>query len=191
MQVADPETWVDQHGDYLYGYALSRMKDPTTAEDLVQETLLAALKDRKGFEGRSSLRTWLTAILKHKIIDYLRKTSREQPLSDRELGTDVSDAFFDEKGRWISRPAKWTTDPTELLEQKEFWQVLTRCLSELPLRQAQAFRLREMDGLDCAGICNVMEITSSNCWVMLYRARMNMRHCLEENWFDRPQTEGM
>jgi RNA polymerase sigma-70 factor (ECF subfamily) len=189
MQVADPETWVDQHGDYLYGYALSRMKDPTIAEDLVQETLLAALNDQKSFEGRSSLRTWLIAILKHKIIDYLRKASREQPLDDRELGADVSDTFFDEKGNWMSRPANWTTDPTELLEQKEFLEVFTRCLSELPARQAHAFRLREMDGLDCGGICNVMEITSSNCWVMLYRARMNMRQCIEANWFDHQRDE--
>jgi len=189
MQVGDPETWVDQHGDYLYSYALSRIKDPTIAEDLVQETLLAALKEQKGFEGRSSLRTWLIAILKHKIIDYLRKRSREQPLDDREPDVDGSEAFFDEKGNWMSRPAKWTTDPIELLEQKEFWEVFTRCLSDLPVRQAQAFQLREMDGLDCAGICNVMEITPSNCWVMLYRARMNMRHCLGVNWFDRQPGE--
>jgi RNA polymerase sigma-70 factor (ECF subfamily) len=190
MQVDDPETWVDQHGDVLYNYALSRMKDPTIAEDLVQETLLAALKERKGFEGRSSLRTWLIAILKHKIIDYHRKRSREQPSDDQEPGVGSSDAFFDEKGNWMSRPAKWTTDPTELLEQKEFWEVFTHCLSDLPVRQAQALQLREMDGLDCAGICNVMEITSSNCWVMLYRARMNMRRCLEANWFDHQPGEG-
>ena len=89
----------------------------------------------------------------------------------------------------MSRPAKWTTDPTELLEQKEFWEVFTRCLSGLPARQAHAFRLREMDDLDCAEICNVMAITSSNCWVMLYRARMNMRQCIEANWFGRQEAE--
>ena len=189
MQVGDPETWVDQHGDYLYSYALSRIKDPTTAEDLVQETLLAALKEQEGFEGRSSLRTWLIAILKHKVVDYLRKRSREQPLDDREPDVDGSDAFFDEKGNWMLRPAKWTTDPTELLEQKEFWEVFTRCLSDLPVRQAQAFQLREMDGLDCSKICNVMEITASNCWVILYRARMNMRHCIQANWFDHQEDK--
>lgn len=182
-QRSDPETWVDRHGDYLYRYALSRIQNPAFAEDLVQETFLAALRSHESFEHRSSERTWLTSILKHKIIDHLRRTQREQPFHDADTFPESIDDLFDKKGQWKEKPVKWTVNPLKLLEQKEFWEVLNRCLSELPERLTQAFKLREMEGLGCEEICNVLNISSSNCWVMLYRARMALRRCLEVNWF--------
>ncbi len=179
----DPESWVDQYGDYLFGYALSGIGDATTAEDLVQETFLAGLRAQKGFEGRSSVRTWLVAILKNKIVDSLRKMSREKPVEDVETMADLEKEFFHEKGGWRLKPAEWEVNPSRLVERKEFWKIFTDCLGELPKNLSSALKLREMEGMGCEEICKVMSISASNCWVMLYRARMRMRRCLEINWF--------
>ncbi len=183
-QTLNPETWVDQYGDYLYRYAISRIYEPAVAEDLVQETLLAALQGKEGFEGRSSEKTWLTGILKYKIIDYIRKKSREQPTDTIELAADAMHEHFDDKGEWKVGPAKWTVNPRELLEQKEFWKVFYSCLSKLSERLAKAFVLRELDGLSSEEIRKILNISATNSYVMLYRARMRMRDCLEVNWLD-------
>ena len=183
-QKSDPETWVDQYGDYLYGYALSRIKDPSVAEDLVQETFVAALKTYKNFEGHSSERTWLTSILRHKAVDYFRRTSREKPMEDVDASTEFMNEYFDGKGQWRASPASWTLNPREILERKDFWKTLTDCLSGLSENLAIVFRLREMDGLSTEEICKVLKITPTNCWVILHRARMGMRRCLEMNWFE-------
>jgi len=181
--LSDPETWVDQYGDYLYRFALSRIQDSSVAEDLVQETLVAALQARNSFKGRSSERTWITSILKNKIVDHFRKIKREQVVDEIESPEGLMDELFDEKGEWQAGPAKWTINPTELLEQKEFWKILSRCLSELSTMKARAFVLREMDGLSTEEICKVLNISPTNCWVLLHRARMSLRQCLEINWF--------
>jgi RNA polymerase sigma-70 factor (ECF subfamily) len=182
-QMTDPETWVDQYGDYLYRFALSRIHDTAAAEDLVQETFLAALHARKNFKGRSSVATWLAGILKHKIIDHFRKESRNQPVEDVEPFTSNLENLFDEKGKWKIRPSKWSANPTELYEQKEFMKILQLCLSELSSRMARIFALREMEELSTKEICKVFDISATNCWVILYRARMLLRRCLEINWF--------
>ncbi len=181
--MTDPETWVDEHGDYLYRFALSRLHDKAAAEDLVQETFLAALHARKSFKGRSSVATWLAGILKHKIIDHFRKESRTQPVEDVEPFVSNMENFFDEKGKWKIGPSKWTVSPMELYEQKEFRKILELCLSELSGRLAQVFTLRELEELSTKEICKVFDISETNCWVMLHRARMLLRRCLEINWF--------
>lgn len=182
-QLPDPESWVDQYGDYLYAYALSRIQDPSIAEDLVQETFLSALQTRENFKGLSSVRSWLTGILKHKIIDYFRTKNREQPAGDIQNLVDSTDEYFDQKGNWKVSPAEWRVNPTILYEQKEFRNVLYRCLSELSSRLAGAFVLREMDGLTTEEICKVLDISPTNLWVILHRARMVLRRCFEINWF--------
>jgi len=188
-QIENPESWVDLYGDFLYHFTLSRIKDPSIAEDLVQETFLAALKARKNFRGRSSARTWLIAILKHKLVDYIRKRVREQTSDKVEsmfnaAANDPADTSFNDVGDWRVRPSKWAIDPMKLYEQKEFMDVLYQCLGELPERQAEAFMLREIDGFSTEEICKVLSISATNSWVMLYRARMWLRRCLENNWLN-------
>ena len=182
LKLPDPETWVDEYGDYLFRFALSRIRDPELAEELVQETFLAGLRSLKNFKGRSSVGTWLIAILKHKIIDHLRKKKLEESREDMETFPDTVDHMFDEKGSWQVRPAKWSTNPMKVFEQREFMDVFYRCLSDLPERLSKAFVMREMEGLSTEDICKSLNVTATNCWVILYRARMHLRRCLDINW---------
>jgi RNA polymerase sigma-70 factor (ECF subfamily) len=188
-KIENPESWVDQYGDFLYRFTLSRIKDSSIAEDLVQETFLAALKARKNFQGRSTAKTWLIAILKHKIVDHIRKRVREQTSDNVEsmyntAANDPVDTSFNDEGDWQIRPSKWIIDPMKLYEQKEFMDVLYHCLGKLPERQAEAFMMREIDGFSTEEICKVLNISATNSWVMLYRARMWLRQCLENNWLN-------
>lgn len=185
----DPESWVDLYGDLLYRFALSRVKDTSLSEDLVQETFLAALKSRSNFQGRSTARTWLIAILKHKIVDHIRKRVRE-PASDKveslsdASANDAVEGNFKDDGGWLNRPSKWDVNPMNIYEQKEFMDILYRCLANLPERQAEAFMMRELDGLGTEEICKALDISATNSWVILYRARMWLRQCIEKNWLD-------
>jgi RNA polymerase sigma-70 factor (ECF subfamily) len=154
------------------------------AEDLVQETFLSALGALKDFQWRSSEKTWLTGILKHKVVDHFRKTAREQPVEDVESDPESTDAFFDPKGNWQIKPAKWTVNPQRLLEQREFIDVLSSCISKLTERLAHAFVLREINGESVEEICKILNISATNCWVVLHRARMKLRQCLEVDWFE-------
>lgn len=178
----DPEAWVDHYGDYLFRYAVLRLRDAQTTEDIVQETFLAALHARGNFMGRSSERTWLTGILKNKIADFFRKTARnaENPGEnmDNPGGSD-----FDEKGRWISGPSRWTAGPEAALVQKEFRTVLHSCLSLLPSSFGPAFMLREIEELRPDEICKILNITAINLSVRIHRARHLLRRCLELKWF--------
>jgi RNA polymerase sigma-70 factor (ECF subfamily) len=145
------------------------------------------LRAHENFQGRSSGRTWLIAILKHKIVDHIRKKIRE-PSSDKiETLSDLADSDFNDKGEWQIRPFKWAINPGKIYEQKEFLDVLYLCLAELPERLAEAFMLREMDGLSTEEVCKALSITATNSWVMLYRARMSLRRCLENKWLSAGQ----
>lgn len=184
--IENPEKWVDLYGDYLYRYALYRVYEATVAEDLVQETFLAALGSIKNFKHRSSIKTWLTGILKHKIIDHFRKKSKEQPAEDIESHVDKLNDLFSTNGQWKIKPANWNADPQKIYGQKEFMKVLHKCLSGLPGRQASAFTLREIVGETTKEICKILDISATNSWVLLHRARMYLRRCLEINWFTHP-----
>ena len=181
--VENPEKWVDLYGDYLYRFAVFRVYEATVAEDLVQETFLAALRSLKNFEYRSSIKTWLTGILKHKIIDHFRKKAKEQPIDNIEPNSNKLEDLFDENGHWKIKPAKWDVDPQKLYDQKEFIKIFHKCLAELPARQASAFILREIGGENTKDICKILEISATNCWALLHRARMYLRRCLEIKWF--------
>ena len=185
----DPETWVDQYGDSLYRFALARIKDPSVAEGVVQETFLSAVHGRKSFKGHSAVKTWLSAILKHKIVDYLRKKSREQLINDTDTITESIDGFFHKNGNWKIRPEKWNLDPSKIYEQREFIDTFFKCLAELPARLSKVFMLREMEGHSTKEICNALQVSSTNSWVMIYRARMFLRGCLELSWFNKTKEE--
>lgn len=182
---SDPDSWVQRHGDYLYAYAMFRLHDRTAAEDIVQETLLAALQSRHAFARESTERTWLTGILKHKIIDSYRRACRENNFdgfSDPEI---LERQLFDESGHWRESrcPNEWNSDAEFLFEQREFEEVFQKCLGELPRRLACVFTLREIDGMTNAEICEILEISRNNFWTMLHRARVQLRYLLDQNWF--------
>lgn len=182
VAAASPDEWVDQHGNYLYRFALSRVKDPGTAEDLVQDAFLAGLRAWDTFEGRSSVRSWLISILKNKIIDHFRKRFREVPSEDIETAAFKEDDLFNGIGRWKTRLQPWQENPIHIYEQKEFFNILKDCLSGMTPRLATAFTLREIEGLSTSEIREIMNISENNAWVILYRARMSLRSCLENRW---------
>ena len=182
--VPGPDQWVDLYGNYMYRYALSRVADTETAQDLVQEALVAAIKAFQRFKGRSSVKTWLIAILKRKIVDYYRRKSNRQSTDDIEAVARNIDQMFDIHGHWQVKPNQWTVHPGSAYEQQEFMDVLYRCLSDLPPRLSEIFMLREFEDMSTEDICQQLSITESNSWVMLYRARMQLRSCLETNWLD-------
>ena len=183
----DPESWVDRHGDCLYRYALVRSRAPDLAADAVQETFLHALHAREDFAGRSSERTWLVGILRHKIIDHHRKAMREKALRHDPLRVNPRDSTFDRRGHWKNAPLDWGGDPTRALENREFWEAFEGCLAKLPSGVADAFFLRELDGLDAEEVRESLGITPENLWTRLHRARSLLRDCLESVWFRRSE----
>ena len=185
----DPTDWLGEHGDYLYRYALVRVRDTAAAEDLLQETLLAAMRSVHLHEGRSSERTWLVGIMKHKVFDYFRRLARTPEFQiSNEDGLEDLDCFESDgpwPGHWREgwAPISWPADAATLLESREFWETLDRCLTRLSPRMAIAFTLREIDGLSSEEVCEVLNITPNNLWVILHRSRARLRHFLETEWF--------
>ena len=188
-RLSDPERWVEDHGDCLYKYALLRLRDATKAEDTVQEAFFAALKGGQRFAGRSSEKSWLVGILKNKICDHYRKASRETSFTDMEFYSAeegerfVLDGLF--KDAWIHElgPLEWSAEPGASLDSEAFWKTFHDCSHKLPKNIATVFTLREVDGVESKEICTLLNITENNLWVMLHRARMALRRCLETNWF--------
>lgn len=185
QQRLDPNKWLDCHGDYLYRYALVRVREATLAEDLLQETLLAAVGAYKGHAFRSSERTWLVGIMKHKVIDYFRRTARNAEFQSSPDDHDEIEWFEQSgpgRGHWREghAPISW---PIHALESREFWETFEHCLSKLPPQMSIAFTLREIDGLRSTEICEILDITPNNLWVLLHRSRSKLRQLLEANWF--------
>lgn len=185
---------IESHRPYLMRYALAQLRDAQLAEEAVQEALVAALESIGTFGGKSTLRTWLTSILRFKVIDLQRKAVAERvqvPLDEeRESGDEAwMDDLFDESGHWREAPQSWA-NPEASLEQRRFWEVFERCLGRLPDTAGRVFFQREVLGEETANICKAEGITASNCWVILHRARITLRACLEKNWFgEQPRGE--
>jgi len=177
------ETELASHRGYLLRYARLHLRDAALAEDAVQDALTAALASRERFEGRSALRTWLTSILKHKIVDQLR--SRERALTDGAafLGEDAGrpEDDFDAQGRWIDPPADWG-DPDAALQSGQFWRVFRMCCERMPARHALVFSMREVMDMTADEICKNLGISKSNLHVILFRARLSLRSCMTRNW---------
>jgi RNA polymerase sigma-70 factor (ECF subfamily) len=178
LSVNDFRTRLQSERPYLLRYASLQLRDPSLAEDAVQETLVAALAGEAGFQGRANLRTWLTGI--HTI----RRLARDAAAAPADADTAEFDTLFVDNGHWGDPPAAWA-DPDASLEQKRFFSALETCLERLPKKTAQAFMMREHLGLETAEICKELAITPTHCWVLLYRARMALRECLEKDWFSK------
>jgi RNA polymerase sigma-70 factor (ECF subfamily) len=174
---------LEQYQPYLLRYALLQLRDPQLADDVVQETLLVALEGAT-FSGKSSRKTWLTGILKHKIIDLIRRQARERPLVEGDDASEAEavDALFADAGHWRQFPSNWG-DPEKSFEDKRFREVFEMCSRVMPQRLASAFTLREVMELSTDEICKELVVTPTNLWVMLHRARLLLRECLEIRWF--------
>jgi RNA polymerase sigma-70 factor (ECF subfamily) len=157
-----------------------------SSEEVVQETFLAGLRNVDQYAGKGAERAWLLGILKRKIIDHIRQRSRISLPDSTAAGDDLSEMLFDKTGFWRSDPRIFGTDPSASLERQEFWRIFRGCLESLSQRQADAFTLRELDGKSSDEICKDLEISTSNLWVLLYRARMGLANCMKARW----QAEG-
>ncbi|MBL8521515.1 MAG: sigma-70 family RNA polymerase sigma factor [Betaproteobacteria bacterium] len=179
---------IESQRTYLVRFAMAKLRDAEVAEDVVQEALLAALEGIGGFAGQSSLRTWLTSILKFKIIDWQRRAVTERahfasaPEEDDSADPEWMDRLFDGTGHWSPRLAEWS-HPDAALSQQQFFAVFERCMDRLPKAAARVFFQREVMGEETEQICKAEGITPSNCWVMLHRARLALRECLDRHWF--------
>jgi RNA polymerase sigma-70 factor (TIGR02943 family) len=172
---ADPSSWLAEHGDALWRYAIGRTRDAELAEEVVQETLVAALDAYPSFRGESSERTWLLAILRRKLVDQFRARGRERAGAGGVLGE-----MFDKRGRWRFDPGRPPADG--MLESPEFLADFERCLSKLPAGLAEAFVLREVRGSPAEAACAALRISMDNLWVRMHRARLLLRKCLAERW---------
>lgn len=168
-------------------FAVLQLRDAGTAEDLVQESIEAALRKSSSFAGQSSLKTWVFAILRNRIIDHLRTAKRTVPMSslvdDGEDWRERLESLFDEKGGWRDgpRPTAWP-DPEQSMQTRQFWRVFEACLDHLPANTGRVFMMREFLGFESDEICSQLGITTSNCHVILHRARLKLRGCMESGW---------
>ncbi|WP_223550937.1 sigma-70 family RNA polymerase sigma factor [Aestuariivivens sp. NBU2969] len=177
----NPNNWIDLYSDYLYNYTISRVRDREMAQDLVQDTFLAGLKSMENFKGEASERTWLVSILKRKIIDHYRKINSNK--GKAEIRINYNDT--DNEGDWLEERVADPFDRTaeDSIQNRELGDAIHDCLSKLPQKQADVFKLKTIQGFETEIICNELNITPSNLWVIVHRARTAMANCLKQNWF--------
>jgi RNA polymerase sigma-70 factor (TIGR02943 family) len=181
--ILNPDKWIDNYADYLFNYAVVRVNDSDLAKDLVQETFFAGLKSAKNFQGRASERTWLISILKRKIIDHYRK------INSKKGQAEVRMNFYDDgenEGSWIEErvPQSWNNASEKVIENQELKNQLNICIDNLPEKYALVFRMKTIQEFETEEICKELGITSSNLWVIIHRARTQLRKCMEDNWFN-------
>ncbi|ARV07044.1 RNA polymerase subunit sigma-70 [Polaribacter sp. SA4-10] len=178
----DSNKWIDSYADYLYNYTVVRVNDADLAKDLVQDTFFAGLKSAKNFQGKSTERTWLVSILKRKIIDHYRK------INSKKGQAEVRMNFYDNgenEGSWIEErvPQSWDNQSEKDIENEELKSQLELCISKLPEKYAMVFRMKTIQEFETEEICKELDITASNLWVIIHRARTQLRKCMEDNWF--------
>jgi RNA polymerase sigma-70 factor (ECF subfamily) len=180
---SNPISWVEKYADYLYGFAMSRLRDEDVAKDLVQDTFLAGLQRRDGFEGNSKEKTWLTAILKNKIADFYRKRSANS-FNVTVSGDELQDFFDAKSGHWTEKdyPRTFGLETDNPLMMKELAAILNDCLSKLPGLWFSVFSMKYMDDLASELICTELKLTAANFWVIMHRTKLNLRACLQKNW---------
>lgn len=182
MNTLNPEGWVDNYADYLYNYTIVRVNDATVAEDLISETFLAALKSMKNFKGEATERTWLISILKRKIIDFYRKINSAKGKAE----VHVSYQNPESEGDWLEENASDPFDRTaeDEMENEELRLAILECMETLTERQAEIFKMKTIDGFETETICKEFDITPSNLWVIIHRARKSLMECLEKKWLN-------
>ncbi|MGD2037279.1 MAG: sigma-70 family RNA polymerase sigma factor [Desulfobacterales bacterium] len=178
----NPQIWIEAYHDILFKYALARLRDADLAEESIQETFLAALQSRKGFRGMASEKTWLISILKRKIYDHFRRIGRDKQINMTLPLEHSRNDVFDSERMPALRSRIWFSDPSMVYEQKEFLKIMTHALSKLPERTSQAFFLREVIQLSSQEICEVMDISNYNLYVMVHRARKHLKRDLQSKW---------
>ncbi|SFS38361.1 sigma-70 family RNA polymerase sigma factor [Lutibacter maritimus] len=178
----NPNNWVKLHADYLYNFAIGRINEHDLAKDLVQDTFFAGLKAMDNFQGLASERTWLVAILKRKIIDHYRKINSNKGKAEVKMNFY---ADGEREGEWIEErvPSNWNNEIEKQIENEELNVALEKCINNLPEKYAMVFRMKTIQQLETEDICKELEITSSNLWVIIHRARTQLRKCMEDNWF--------
>ena len=177
----NPNKWIDLYSDYLFNYTISRVSDREMAQDLVQDTFLAGLKSMKNFKGEASERTWLISILKRKIIDHYRKINSNKGKAEVRINYNDSESEGDWLEERVADPYDKTAEDT--LQNTELGDAINNCLEKLPKKQADVFKRKTILGHETEAICNELNITASNLWVIIHRARTAMADCLKENWF--------
>ena len=177
----DPEKWIDKYSDYLFNYTIVRVNDREVTNDLISETFLAALKSQKNFKGESTERTWLISILKRKIIDYYRRINSAKGQAEVKL-TPRGD---EDEGDWLEEKVPDTSGSSaeDIIENRELGLAILSCLEQLNEKQADIFKMKTIEGVETEAICNEYNISPSNLWVIIHRARTSLAKCLEENWF--------
>ncbi|MEX1384135.1 sigma-70 family RNA polymerase sigma factor [Lutibacter sp.] len=180
----NPEKWVPLYADYLFNYTISRISNHDQAKDLVQDTFFAALNAKDNFQGKASERTWLISILKRKIIDYYRKINSAKGKAEVKMNF-YSDG--EHEGDWIEErvPTDWNAEVEKNIENEELTVALEKCINNLPEKYAMVFRMKTIQQFETEEICKELEITSSNLWVIIHRARTQLRKCMEDNWFNK------
>ncbi|GHA40783.1 hypothetical protein GCM10007103_22660 [Salinimicrobium marinum] len=179
--IIDPTKWVDRYSDYLFNYTIVRVNDREVANDLISETFLAGLKSMKNFKGESTERTWLISILKRKIVDYYRKINSNKGRAEVKVNYNSDD----NDGDWLEEQIADLSDKTaeDTMENEELGMAILECLDQLNEKQATIFKMKTIDGIDTDAICNEFDISPSNLWVIIHRARTSLAKCLEKNWF--------
>jgi RNA polymerase sigma-70 factor (TIGR02943 family) len=193
MDISGPDTtirsWVDLYADKMYTWALYKTSIKEIAEDLVQDTFLAAFQSISKFEGKSEPKTWLFAILNNKIAEHFRKQFRNPTITESQSGTNsgtaLFDTLFDANDQWIKeqRPKEWQDDQPNLLDDPAFIKVLQACMSKLPGNWMAAIQLKYLEEKKGELICQELGIAPTNFWQILHRAKLQLRKCLEFNWF--------
>ncbi|MEM8867518.1 MAG: sigma-70 family RNA polymerase sigma factor [Verrucomicrobiota bacterium] len=183
VEIAPPETWVDRYGDYLYGYAMSRLRNPEAAQDCVQDTMLAGIKALDRFDGSRDIKFWLRGIMRNKIVDQIRKSVREKKVDiEAEDETLMESFWFKYSGIATTNPDPWEFNPRKYYDNGEFWVVFETCIAEIKNPAREAFTLRVLEDLTTEEVCKAMNITPNYLWVLLHRAREQLKVLLEARW---------
>ncbi len=176
----EPQTWVDAYSDLLYAYALKKLRDPEAAEEAVQETFVAALKNAAQFRNEGQEGAWLMGILKRKVIDTFRRHAKQA--INLTANDPTLDQLFDDRGHWRKTPSQSELFKLDTLEREEFREIFQKCVEHLPATQASAFVMREVEQKSSDEVCDTLAITPSNFWVLMHRARLRLAACIRNRW---------